>query len=68
MTSSLLIMLRVYVSHELRSTFPNQGAQGRLCRIAVWNKDKIVVVISTIIWMTDVAFLVNGKYLPHIMG
>ena len=41
---------------------------GKLDRIALWNKEKIAVIIAMGIWLTEVAFLLNGKCLIHIMG
>jgi hypothetical protein len=32
-------------------------------RIAIWNREKIVVVIAMSVWLTDIAFIVDGKYL-----
>jgi hypothetical protein len=37
-------------------------------RIAIWNRKKIVVAIAMSIWLTDIAFIVDGKYLIQIMG
>ena len=38
-----------------------------LYRIAIWNRQKIVFGITMAIWMTDVGFLINGKYSLQIM-
>jgi hypothetical protein len=34
----------------------------KLGRIGIWKKRKIVVIIAMSIWVTDVAFFVNGKH------
>lgn len=30
--------------------------------IAIWNKNKVVIVLSTSIWGTFMAFLIEGSY------
>jgi hypothetical protein len=35
----------------------------KLERIAIWNRDRFVLAISTGIWMADIALLIHGKYL-----
>jgi hypothetical protein len=40
----------------------------KLGRIAIWNRAKFISVIVMGIWVTDIAFLVNGKYFLQIMG
>jgi hypothetical protein len=37
----------------------------KLGRIAIWNRDKIVIGISMAIWIADIGFQIYGKYLPH---
>ena len=39
----------------------------KLERIAIWNRDKIVLAVSMGIWMADIALLIHGKYLLQIM-
>jgi hypothetical protein len=58
-------MLRVYVSHALKLFSRSQVL--KLGRIAIWNMHKIVYIIAMIIWMTDIASLIHGKYLIPIM-
>lgn len=56
-SASLLIVLRVCVpSHHL----PEQVVIETL-RIAIWNKNKIVVVIAASLWITNVAVMIRGK-------
>jgi hypothetical protein len=44
--------------------YPSEaGCLKKLESIAVWNRDKIVLAISMVIWMTDIALLIHGKYL-----
>jgi hypothetical protein len=61
-----LIVLRMYVSHAL-SPFRSKALR-KLCRIAIWNRKKIISVIVMGIWVTDVALLIYGKYFLLIMG
>jgi hypothetical protein len=37
------------------------------CRIAIWHMDKIVYVLAMGIWVTDIAFSIDGKYPVRIM-
>ena len=30
--------------------------------MAVWNREKIVILVSYGVWVADVAFLINGEY------
>jgi hypothetical protein len=56
-TSSLLIVLRMYVivlvicDQILMNDFS----------IAIWNKNRVVVGISLGVWMTNIAFLIQGE-------
>jgi hypothetical protein len=36
--------------------------------MAIWNREKIVVLIAIGVWVTDVAFLIYGEYLVQIKG
>ena len=46
---------------------PEAGDLRELGRVAIWNRDKIIILIAMAIWVTDVAFLINGEYpLPII--
>ena len=38
-----------------------------LGRLAIWNRQKVIFVIVTAIWLIDIGFLVNGKYLLQVM-
>jgi hypothetical protein len=40
----------------------------KLGRIAIWNKQRIIVLIAVGVWLTDVAFLIYGEYLLQIKG
>jgi hypothetical protein len=38
-------------------------------RIAIWNRAMIIfVIVVAIVWVTDIALLVDGKYFLQIMG
>ena len=46
---------------------PEAGHLREIGRVAIWNRDKIIILIAMAIWVTDVAFLINGEYrLPII--
>ena len=46
---------------------PEGGHLRHLGRIAVWNREKIIVSVAIAVWVADVAFLINGEYpLPII--
>ena len=51
----------------MRYDHPVQGAL-KVDRIAIWNTEKIIVVIAMGIWVADVALHINGKYLLQIMA
>jgi hypothetical protein len=40
----------------------------KLGRIAIWNRDKIIIGISMAVWIADIGFQINGKYLLQIIG
>jgi len=37
-------------------------------RIAIWNRETIIVLIATGLWLADVAFLIYGEYILQIKG
>jgi hypothetical protein len=39
------------------------GHLRKLGRMAIWNREKIVILLAIGVWLTDVGFLVNGEYL-----
>ena len=39
----------------------------KLDRIAVWNREKIIIAIAMTIWVANVAISIRGKYLLQIM-
>jgi multisubunit Na+/H+ antiporter MnhG subunit len=39
------------------------GHLRKLGRMAIWNREKIIILIAIGVWLTDVGFLVNGEYL-----
>ena len=41
---------------------PEVGHLRKLGRMAIWNREKIVILIAMGVWATDVAFLINGEY------
>jgi hypothetical protein len=38
------------------------GHLRKLGRMAIWNREKIIVLIAMAVWVVDVAVLVNGEY------
>jgi hypothetical protein len=46
---------------------PEAGHLRILGRVAIWNREKIIILIAIGVWVTDVAFLITGEYpLPII--
>ena len=36
-------------------------------RVAIWNREKMIILIAMGVWVTELAFLINGEYpLPII--
>ena len=64
-SSTLLIVLRVCVSHDL---FPEARHSRNLGRIAIWNKANIIFAIAMAIWLTENSLFLLGEYLQRIMG
>ncbi len=40
-----------------------EGYLKKLGRMAIWNKKKKIILIAIGVWVTDLAFLINGEYL-----
>jgi hypothetical protein len=47
---------------------PQARRSRKLGRIAIWNRERIVIVIAMGIWVTDIALIIDGKHLIEIMG
>jgi len=46
---------------------PEAGHLRKLGRVAIWNRENIVILVAMGVWVTDVAFLINGEHpLPII--
>jgi hypothetical protein len=41
---------------------PEPGHLRKLGRMAIWVREKIIILIAMGVWATDVAFLINGEY------
>jgi hypothetical protein len=41
---------------------PEAGHLTKLVRMAIWNREKIIILIAMGAWVTDIAFLINGEY------
>jgi len=37
-------------------------------RIAIWDRKKIIVAFATGVWGVNIAFLIQGKFLPPSVG
>jgi hypothetical protein len=47
---------------------PKAGLLRKLGRMAIWNREKIVILIAIGVWVTDVAFLIIGECSLLSMG
>jgi len=69
--STLLIALRVYVptiSFMIPTICPNQALM-KFARIAIWNKNRVVVVMSIGVWGINAALSIQGgSLLPSSMA
>jgi len=63
--ASMLLVLRTYVFHGLRS---DDNKPMGTSRIAIWNRDKIVSTIIVCIWWTNISFLIHSKSVLPIAG
>ena len=59
-SASLLIVFRTYVFHTPRSSCRSKALMVA-ARIAIWNRNRIVVMISVGVWLTNVAFMIHSK-------
>lgn len=67
MASALLIAIRVYVS--IYFDYPLEASCSKKNgRIAIWDKEKIVFVITMCLLVTDISFIIDGGYLVQIIG
>ena len=41
---------------------PEAGHLRKPGRVAIWNREKIIILFAMGVWVTDVAFLFNGEY------
>lgn len=60
--ATLLIVLRVYVP-DVDDQPPEAGHLRGLCRIGIWNKEKIIVLIAGGVWLVNLSLLIEGSYL-----
>ena len=54
-------MLRVYVLN-VDDQSPEARHSRKLRRIAMWNKEKIIVSIATGVWLVNLSLLLEGSY------
>jgi len=40
---------------------PEAGHLRMLGRVAIWNREKIIILFAIGVWVTNVAFLINGE-------
>jgi hypothetical protein len=44
------------------------GNSRKVDRKAIWNREKVIVLIAMGVWVVDVVFLIDGEYLLAIIG
>lgn len=54
--------------HYDHPSSPRAKRSRKLDRIAIWNRERIVIAIAMGIWVTDIALIIDGKFLIVIMG
>ena len=64
--ASLLIALHVYVAGADDQP-PESRHLMKLGRITIWNKEKIIVLITMGVWLINFSLLLEGSYLLQIM-
>ena len=65
--ASLLIIFRMYVSFRSSNPpfFPNE-ALTEASSIAIWDRNKFVVTIATIVWVASLVAIIQGKLFPFL--
>jgi hypothetical protein len=58
-SSQVRVRLRLHVKTILGNQMLTTSAS-----IAIWNKNKVVVAITIIVWMTSIGFHIRSKFLP----
>jgi hypothetical protein len=46
---------------------PEAGHLRKPGRVAIWNREKIIILLAMGVWVADVVFLLNGEYLLPII-
>jgi hypothetical protein len=64
--ASLLIGLRVYVPDADDQPHKTRHLR-KLGRISIWNKERVVILITMGVWLANVSSLLEGSYLLQIM-
>ena len=64
--ASLLIVFHVYVP-DVDDPPPEARYLKRLGRIAIWDKERIIILISILVWLVNFSLLLEGSYLLQIM-
>jgi hypothetical protein len=54
----------MYVSDVL---YPEAGHLRKLGRVAIWNREKIAILIAMLVWVADLALIIYGEYLLTII-
>jgi hypothetical protein len=62
----MLIVLRmcVYILYFYVQTVHNARAHMCLCRIAIWNRNRVAMAVAICAWSTNLAFFVHSKSPP----
>jgi hypothetical protein len=64
--ASFLVVLRVYVP-DADDQPPKTRHLRKLRRIAIWNTEKSIILITMGVWLANVSSLIEGSYLLQIM-
>lgn len=46
---------------------PEAGHLRKLGRVAIWNREKIAILIAMLVWVADLALIIYGEYLLTII-
>jgi hypothetical protein len=47
--------------------YPEAGHLRKLGRVAIWNREKIAILIAMLVWVADLALIIYGEYLLTII-
>ena len=64
-SASLLIVFRTYVFYTLWSSCRSKALMIS-ARIAIWDRNRIVLIISVGMWVANLGFLIHSKSAIHM--